>query len=58
MVFQWELQEPKMLYNTFNLRFEVLCLVSVGLGDGGRKEKEHEKQHCFEIRNWKLFASV
>lgn len=40
-----------MPYNTFNLRFEVLCLVSVGLGDGGRKEKEHEKQHCFEVRN-------
>lgn len=40
-----------MLYSTFNLTFEVLCLVSVGLEGAGRKEKEHEKQYCFKIRN-------
>lgn len=39
-----------MSYSTFYLTFEVLCLVSVGLGLGGKKETEHEKQHSFEVR--------
>lgn len=39
-----------MSYSTFYLTFEVLCLVSVGLGVGGKKETEHEKQHRFEVR--------
>lgn len=40
-----------MPHSTLYLTFDVLCRVSTESGNGGRKEKEHEKQHCFEIRN-------
>lgn len=46
-----------MSYSTFYLTFEVLCLVSVGLGLGGKKETEHEKQHSFEVRTRSSFFS-